>query len=110
MDNPSGLTKNAAILKTDSSELEDARLHRTETHAIEIENKSDNQEKRADDANPKILPDSKSPWVLRVGSAAFYGIASIMITVINKRILTVYEFPSFQVLSIGQMTSTILIF
>ena len=34
---------------------------------------------------------------LRISSAAFYGTASFMITVINKRILTVYKFPSFQV-------------
>ena len=53
--------------------------------------------------------DSKGNWFLRVGSAAFYGIASLMIMVINKRILTVYAFPSFQVLGLGQMISTIVI-
>ena len=53
--------------------------------------------------------DSKGSWFLRVGSAAFYGIASLMIMVINKRILTVYAFPSFQVLGLGQMISTIVI-
>ncbi len=36
-------------------------------------------------------------WILRVGSALFYALASFMIMVINKRILTVYKFPSFQV-------------
>ena len=36
-------------------------------------------------------------WFLRVSSAAFYAFASFMIMVVNKRILTVYKFPSFQV-------------
>ena len=36
-------------------------------------------------------------WILRVSSALFYALASFMIMVINKRILTVYKFPSFQV-------------
>ena len=48
-------------------------------------------------------------WVLRVSSAAFYAFTSFMIMVLNKRILTVYKFPSFQVLGIGQMISTIFI-
>lgn len=48
-------------------------------------------------------------WFLRIASALFYAVASFMIMVINKRILTVYKFPSFQVLGIGQMFSTILI-
>ncbi|XP_044587963.1 UDP-N-acetylglucosamine/UDP-glucose/GDP-mannose transporter-like [Cotesia glomerata] len=45
----------------------------------------------------------------RVSSALFYGIASFLITVINKTVLTTYNFPSFQVLGLGQMVSTIII-
>ncbi|XP_018334922.1 UDP-sugar transporter UST74c [Agrilus planipennis] len=45
----------------------------------------------------------------RVGSALFYGIASFMITVVNKTVLTSYGFPSFQVLGLGQMTATIIV-
>ena len=45
----------------------------------------------------------------RIGSAAFYGIASFMITVINKTVLTSWQFPSFLVLSIGQMTASIVV-
>lgn len=48
-------------------------------------------------------------WMKKVGSAVFYGIASFMITVINKTVLTSYNFPSFLVLSIGQMTASILV-
>ncbi|XP_015523724.1 UDP-sugar transporter UST74c [Neodiprion pinetum] len=46
---------------------------------------------------------------LRIGSAFFYGIASLMITIVNKTVLTSYSFPSFQVLGIGQMLTTIIV-
>ncbi|KAJ3661204.1 hypothetical protein Zmor_005612 [Zophobas morio] len=42
-------------------------------------------------------------------SAVFYGVASFMITVINKTVLTTYQFPSFQVLGLGQMVATIVV-
>lgn len=46
---------------------------------------------------------------LRAGSAIFYSISSMLITFINKIVLTIYNFPSFHVLGIGQMLSTIII-
>lgn len=46
---------------------------------------------------------------LRVNSAIFYGISSFLITVVNKSVLTNFNFPSFQVLGIGQMLATIII-
>ncbi|XP_066586714.1 ubiquinone biosynthesis protein COQ4 homolog, mitochondrial-like [Prorops nasuta] len=46
---------------------------------------------------------------LRVGSAVFYGLSSFMITVVNKIVLTSFDFPSSQVLGIGQMLATILV-
>ncbi|XP_014476724.1 PREDICTED: UDP-sugar transporter UST74c-like [Dinoponera quadriceps] len=46
---------------------------------------------------------------VRVASAFFYGLSSFMITVVNKTVLTLYGFPSFQVLGIGQMLATILV-
>lgn len=45
----------------------------------------------------------------KVGSAVFYGLASFLITVINKTVLTSWKFPSFMVLSIGQMTASIIV-
>lgn len=48
-------------------------------------------------------------YVKKIGSAVFYGLASFMITVINKTVLTTYHFPSFLVLSIGQMTASIIV-
>lgn len=46
---------------------------------------------------------------LRILSAASYGIASFMIVVINKSVLTSYGFPSAQFLGIGQIVATILV-
>lgn len=45
----------------------------------------------------------------QISSALFYGVSSFLITVINKTVLTTYNFPSFQVLGLGQMLSTIII-
>lgn len=46
-------------------------------------------------------------FVKQISSAAFYAVASFMITVVNKMVLTTYKFPSFQVLGLGQMAATI---
>lgn len=46
---------------------------------------------------------------LRVGSALFYGVSSLLITLVNKTVLTSYNFPSFQVLGLGQMLATIVV-
>ncbi|TDG52971.1 hypothetical protein AWZ03_000514 [Drosophila navojoa] len=48
-------------------------------------------------------------FVKKVGSALFYGIASFMITVVNKTVLTSYRFPSFLFLSLGQLTASIIV-
>ena len=45
----------------------------------------------------------------KILTALFYGVSSFMIMVVNKRVLTNYHFPSFQVLGIGQMVATVLI-
>lgn len=50
-----------------------------------------------------------SEMLLKMLSALFYGVSSFMIMVVNKRVLTVYSFPSFQVLGIGQMLATLFI-
>ena len=48
--------------------------------------------------NTRSMAEMNRTWFLRVSSAVFYAVASFMIMVINKRILTVYKFPSFQVI------------
>lgn len=45
----------------------------------------------------------------KILSAAFYALASFMITVVNKTVLTTYAFPSYQVLGLGQMVATIVV-
>ncbi|CAK1554034.1 unnamed protein product [Leptosia nina] len=45
----------------------------------------------------------------KVFSAAFYALASFMITVVNKTVLTSYAFPSYQVLGLGQMVAIIIV-
>lgn len=56
-----------------------------------------------DDASERSLVFKK------VASAIFYGVASFMITVVNKTVLTSYSFPSFQVLGLGQMAATVIV-
>ncbi|CAG9138151.1 hypothetical protein JYU34_000236 [Plutella xylostella] len=46
-------------------------------------------------------------FLKRIFSMAFYALASFMITVVNKTVLTTYAFPSYQVLGLGQMIATI---
>lgn len=45
----------------------------------------------------------------KLTSAAFYGVSSFLIIVINKFILTTYKFPSFQFVGIGQMLATVIV-
>ena len=51
----------------------------------------------------------QSPMWLRLFSAFFYGLASFLIMMINKTVLTVYGFPSFQVLGLAQMVASIVV-
>lgn len=52
---------------------------------------------------------SKNDLFPRIAAALFYGIASFMIMVVNKHVLTIHKFPSFQVLGLGQMTATLIV-
>ncbi|XP_055315723.1 uncharacterized protein LOC129575755 [Sitodiplosis mosellana] len=52
---------------------------------------------------------SRALYMKKVGSALFYGVASFLITVVNKTVLTSWKFPSFLALSIGQMVAGIVI-
>ncbi|XP_069127778.1 solute carrier family 35 member D2-like protein isoform X2 [Argopecten irradians] len=58
------------------------------------------------------LPSGSSPFASRILSALFYGVASFLIIVCNKVVLTTYKFPSFQFLALGQMVTgcTVLLF
>lgn len=62
------------------------------------------------DTPAKIAKEIKEASVYAKSLAAlFYALASIMIMIVNKQVLTGYQFPSFQVLGIGQMVSTIVV-
>lgn len=50
-----------------------------------------------------------SPYFAKFFSAMFYAIASFLIVVINKIVLTNYKFPSFHIVGIGQMLATLII-
>lgn len=45
----------------------------------------------------------------KLGSAIFFGLSSFLIMIINKQCLTVYGFPSFEVLSLGQIIATVVV-
>lgn len=60
-------------------------------------------------AHASNVNNSRVIYLKKVGSALFYGIASFFITVVNKTVLTSWKFPSFLVLSIGQMVAGIVI-
>lgn len=47
--------------------------------------------------------------VMRLFSAVFYGLSSFLIIVINKILLTTYNFPSTHALGIGQMIVTLIV-
>ncbi|CAH0703102.1 unnamed protein product [Spodoptera exigua] len=49
----------------------------------------------------------RAQMLKKILSATFYAVASFMITVVNKTVLTTYGFPSYQVLGLGQMVATI---
>jgi solute carrier family 35 len=45
----------------------------------------------------------------KISSAVFYWLSSFLITVVNKRVLTSYRFPSFLFLSLGQLIACIVV-
>lgn len=49
----------------------------------------------------------RSELLKKIGSALFYGVTSFLLTVVNKNILSVWKFPSFLIVSVGQMTATV---
>lgn len=56
----------------------------------------------------KSSPKYSDLWK-RIGSAIFFGVASFTLTVVNKTVLTSWHFPSFLVISIGQLAAAIIV-
>lgn len=44
----------------------------------------------------------------KIGSALLYGLVSFLLTVVNKTVLTTWHFPSFLVISVGQLSATVI--
>ncbi|XP_065176639.1 nucleotide sugar transporter SLC35D2-like [Sycon ciliatum] len=68
--------------------------------------------KGSDSTNP--LPTSErssleGSMMASILAAVFYGSVSFLITAVNKSVLTIYRFPSFQLVGIGQMVATLLV-
>jgi solute carrier family 35 len=63
----------------------------------------------AKDEENNNTKDSESSRFAKISSAIFYGLASFLITVVNKQVLTSYKFPSFLFLSLGQMVASIVV-
>lgn len=58
----------------------------------------------------KSHPRKSPPTQLqKIGSALFYAVCSICIVFVNKSVLTIYHFPSAQILGMGQMIAALLI-
>lgn len=51
----------------------------------------------------------QNDFLMRILTAFFYAMTSFLIMVVNKIVLTSYQFPSSQVLGLGQMIATILV-
>uniref|UniRef100_A0A8C3B4J0 Solute carrier family 35 member D1 n=3 Tax=Neognathae TaxID=8825 RepID=A0A8C3B4J0_CAIMO len=52
-------------------------------------------------------PPPGPPLCLRLLAAAFYGLSSFLIVVVNKSVLTAYGFPSSLCVGLGQMVATV---
>jgi solute carrier family 35 len=63
----------------------------------------------AKDEENNNTKEEASARFMKLYSAVFYGLASFLITVVNKRVLTSYRFPSFLVLSLGQLIASIVV-
>ncbi|KAB5584368.1 hypothetical protein PHYPO_G00106680 [Pangasianodon hypophthalmus] len=55
------------------------------------------------------MADETLTLLIKLLAAAFYGVSSFLIVVINKSVLTNYRFPSSICLGIGQMLATVLV-
>ncbi|XP_026854676.2 solute carrier family 35 member D1a [Electrophorus electricus] len=55
------------------------------------------------------MADETLTILIKLFAAAFYGISSFLIVVINKSVLTNYRFPSSICLGIGQMLATVVV-
>ncbi|XP_030015471.1 UDP-N-acetylglucosamine/UDP-glucose/GDP-mannose transporter-like isoform X2 [Sphaeramia orbicularis] len=60
-------------------------------------------------SKPKPATSGDNGVVLKLLAAAFYGVSSFLIVVVNKSVLTNYRFPSSTCVGIGQMLATVVV-
>ena len=74
------------------------KTHRNGLHKRVFEEKS-NVQVIGDDQKYILHPRKSPPTQLqKIGSALFYAVCSICIVFVNKSVLTIYHFPSAQIL------------
>ncbi|XP_018792194.1 PREDICTED: UDP-sugar transporter UST74c [Bactrocera latifrons] len=76
---------------------------------LDLSSSSSNDSKTSLNSKELRHNDDGTLFFKKVGSALFYGMASFMITVVNKTVLTSYHFPSFLFLSLGQLLASIVV-
>ncbi|KAL1449766.1 hypothetical protein WDU94_002242 [Cyamophila willieti] len=47
--------------------------------------------------------------IAKLSTALFYALCSLFITIVNKSVLTSYVFPSFKVVALGQLVTTVVV-
>lgn len=47
--------------------------------------------------------------IAKVSTALFYAVCSLFITIVNKSVLTSYVFPSFKIVALGQLVTTVVV-
>uniref|UniRef100_A0A8D9BZ89 UDP-sugar transporter UST74c n=1 Tax=Cacopsylla melanoneura TaxID=428564 RepID=A0A8D9BZ89_9HEMI len=47
--------------------------------------------------------------VAKLSTALFYALCSLFITIVNKSVLTSYVFPSFKIVALGQLVTTVVV-
>eukprot|EP00095_Tigriopus_kingsejongensis_P005908 maker-scaffold1166_size57906-snap-gene-0.7 protein:Tk05908 transcript:maker-scaffold1166_size57906-snap-gene-0.7-mRNA-1 annotation:"hypothetical protein TcasGA2_TC003250" len=97
--------------------LEDREAESNEAEEASLTQALIAKETKSNTLRPAEAPQSRNiltmenphPLFTRLSAALFYGVASFMIMVVNKNVLTTQQFPSFQFLGLGQMVATILV-
>uniref|UniRef100_A0A3Q1FAT3 Solute carrier family 35 member D1 n=2 Tax=Acanthochromis polyacanthus TaxID=80966 RepID=A0A3Q1FAT3_9TELE len=64
---------------------------------------------RASSRNKKDTSGDGPTVLVKLLAAAFYGVSSFLIVVVNKSVLTSYRFPSSTCVGIGQMLATVVV-
>lgn len=47
--------------------------------------------------------------IVKLSTALFYALCSLFITIVNKSVLTSYVFPSFKIVALGQLVTTVVV-